>query len=213
VLEERLRIKAVIFDYGCVLCLDQPAEDRARIEALAGVEHGERMWEAYWELRPAHDRGLTTGAEFWDGVARRLGRSWDADLRARLIEADVASWSHPNQRMIAWLETLAGEGFLVGLLSNAPFECRDAILGTPWARSLAHATFSCDVRSLKPEQEIYRHCLAGLGVEAGSALFIDDRAVNVEGAERVGLRALRFVDAGELGAELAGINGLPPVPI
>jgi putative hydrolase of the HAD superfamily len=207
-----LGVKAVIFDYGCVLSLDQPAEDRVRMEALAG-DDGARMWPAYWEHRPAYDRGLTTGQEFWASVGEQVGMDWDADLRARLIEADIASWSHLDARMVAWLEALADAGVLVGLLSNAPREIRDAILGRqPWARSLTHATFSCDVRSLKPEPEIYRHCLAGLGVDAENALFIDDRPVNVEGAERVGLRALRFTSAGELAAELTGADGLPPLP-
>jgi putative hydrolase of the HAD superfamily len=207
-LEERLDVQAVIFDYGCVLCLDQPAEDRARIEALAAVDPA-RFWAAYWEGRPDYDRGEITAHEFWAWVAGQTGATWGEGERETLIREDVASWIHMDWRMVAWLEALADAGIPVGLLSNAPVEVRDAVLGQAWARRLAHATFSCDVGSLKPEPEIYRHCLEGLGVAPADALFIDDRAVNVEGAERVGLRAVRFVGPGDLASDLAGIDGLP----
>jgi putative hydrolase of the HAD superfamily len=208
-----LGVRAVIFDYGCVLSLEQPAEDRAGIERLAGVD-GARLWPAYWVFRADYDRGRITGQEFWGLVGERLGRRWDAARRGLLIDADIASWLHLDARMLAWLEVLADAGILVGLLSNAPVELRDAVLGGQhaWAGRLAHATFSCDVDALKPEPEIYRSCLAGLGVAPAEALFIDDRPVNIEGAERIGLRAVRYVDPGELAADLAGIDGLPPLP-
>jgi putative hydrolase of the HAD superfamily len=207
-----LGIQAVIFDYGCVLCVDQPADDRARIEALAGVD-GARLWPAYWERRPDYDRARVTGQEFWGLVGERVGAAWDRARRDALIRADIASWTHMDGRMVGWLEALADAGVTVGLLSNAPVEIRDAILGgQAWVDRLAHATFSCDVDALKPSPEIYLHCLEGLGVAPGDALFIDDRAVNVEGAERVGLRAVRFVDPGDLAADLAGIDGLPQLP-
>jgi putative hydrolase of the HAD superfamily len=207
-----LDVQAVIFDYGSVLSIDPPAEERARIEALAGVD-GERLWPAYWDGRPDYDLGRVTGHEFWALVGERVGRAWDADQRAALIDADVASWLHVDARMVAWLEALADAGVTVGLLSNAPVEIRDAIIGgQPWSGRLTHATFSCDVDVLKPDPEIYRLCLAGLGIDAADALFIDDRMVNVEGAARVGLRAVRFVDPGDLAADLAGIDGLPPLP-
>lgn len=205
-------IQAVIFDYGCVLCVDQPAGDRARIEAVAGVD-GARLWPAYWDGRPDYDRAMVTGHEFWSQVGERVGAAWDRERRDALIQADIASWLHMNWRMVAWLEAIADTGMPVGLLSNAPLEIRDAILdGQAWSGRLTHATFSCDVGALKPAPEIYLHSLEGLGVAPGDALFIDDRAVNVEGAERVGLRAVRFVDPGDLAADLAGIDGLPQLP-
>lgn len=208
----RVGVRAVIFDYGCVLCIDQPAADRARMEALAGVDAA-TLWPAYWDLRPDYDRGRVTGAGFWGQVAERVGRHWDAERRAALIRADVASWTHLDDRMVGWLEAIADTGMPVGLLSNAPAEIRDAILdGQAWTGRLAQATFSCDVGALKPEPEIYRHCVGGLGVAPSEALLIDDRIVNVEGAKRAGLQALRFVDPGDLAADLAGIDGLPPLP-
>ena len=47
-------------------------------------------------------------------------------------------------------------------------------------------------RLAKPDPRIFRLCLERLGLSAGAALFVDDRADNVETAAGVGLQTLRF---------------------
>ncbi len=61
---------------------------------------------------------------------------------------------------------------------------------------------SGDERMVKPDPALYRLALARFGVAAGDALFIDDRADNIAGAESVGMAGHRFIDAPTLRAEL-----------
>jgi 2-haloacid dehalogenase len=58
-------------------------------------------------------------------------------------------------------------------------------------------------KMLKPDPAIYRLALERFGLEPGEALFIDDRAVNVAGAEAVGMGAHLFEGADGLRARLA----------
>jgi putative hydrolase of the HAD superfamily len=51
---------------------------------------------------------------------------------------------------------------------------------------------SCEVGLSKPDPRIYQLCLDRLGLRAPETLFVDDRADNVEGAARLGLRTLQF---------------------
>ena len=51
---------------------------------------------------------------------------------------------------------------------------------------------------LKPDPAIYRLALARFGLEPHHALFIDDRPINVHGAEAVGMHAHAFTDAAAL---------------
>ena len=51
---------------------------------------------------------------------------------------------------------------------------------------------SCEVGLFKPDPRIYELCLERLVLPAAGTLFVDDRADNVEGAARVGLRTLQF---------------------
>ena len=61
---------------------------------------------------------------------------------------------------------------------------------------------SGEVKLLKPDPAIYFLALRRFGLHPGEALFVDDRAINVEGACAVGMAAHLFVDAADLRARL-----------
>ena len=67
---------------------------------------------------------------------------------------------------------------------------------------------SGDEKLVKPDAAIYRLALARFGVAASDAVFVDDRADNVAGAEAVGMTGIVFTDAAALRASLRGL-GLP----
>ena len=56
---------------------------------------------------------------------------------------------------------------------------------------------------MKPDPAIYRLALARFGIDPAGALFIDDVAANVAGAESVGIAGHQFVDAATLEQDLA----------
>ena len=55
---------------------------------------------------------------------------------------------------------------------------------------------------MKPDPAIYRLAIERFGIDSAGALFIDDVAKNIEGAESVGIAAHLFVDAATLECEL-----------
>ncbi|OHD06621.1 HAD family hydrolase [Sphingopyxis sp. RIFCSPHIGHO2_12_FULL_65_19] len=55
---------------------------------------------------------------------------------------------------------------------------------------------------MKPDPAIYRLAIERFGIDPAGALFIDDVAKNVAGAESVGITGHRFVDAETLETEL-----------
>jgi 2-haloacid dehalogenase len=65
---------------------------------------------------------------------------------------------------------------------------------------------SGDERLVKPDAAIYRLALDRFGLRAEDAVFIDDSAANVAGAEAVGIRSIHFKDAASTRAELAAAN-------
>jgi 2-haloacid dehalogenase len=62
---------------------------------------------------------------------------------------------------------------------------------------------SGQVKLLKPDPAIYYLALDRFRLRPDEALFIDDRAINVEGALAVGMRAHLFTDAADLRLRLA----------
>ena len=54
-LSQKRSDRAVVFDYGDVLCLEQTLEDMKGMALVRGIPH-ERFSELYWRLRPPYDR-------------------------------------------------------------------------------------------------------------------------------------------------------------
>jgi putative hydrolase of the HAD superfamily len=65
---------------------------------------------------------------------------------------------------------------------------------------------SCFVHLRKPDPAIYRLALEVTQTPADQALIVDDRAINVEAAERVGMHAIQFRDIDQLRACLADLG-------
>lgn len=58
-------------------------------------------------------------------------------------------------------------------------------------------------KMMKPDPAIYRLAIERFGIDPAGALFIDDVAANIAGAESVGIAGHQFVDAAMLERELA----------
>ena len=79
-----------------------------------------------------------------------------------------------------------------------PFRAREAELFDRFR----DVVVSGDERLVKPDTAIYRLALDRFGLSAGQALFVDDRADNVAGAEAVGMRGHLFTGAVALRRDL-----------
>lgn len=188
----------VIFDYGGVLALHQTREDAEHLAELAGLTP-DVFNSVYWAERGAYDKGLMTAEDYWNGMAVKSGKTFTADQIRLLIEADNISWTHFDDEMYAYVRKLRSAGKRIAVLSNMPHELGEVIKATTEGfEPFHHITLSYEVRSIKPEPEIYEHCLAGLGLEAKDVLFLDDRPENIEGARRLGIDGIRFTSRDEV---------------
>ncbi|MBM7169515.1 HAD family phosphatase [Streptomyces sp. G44] len=184
--------RTLLFDMFGVIARHQSEDGRARLVATAGVPEAP-FWEAYWGLRQPYDRGDVTGPGYWRRVAEALGTIFGREQVARLIEADIASWSRVDATMVTLIEELAAAGERIALLSNIPeelalhYEARHA-----WLRHFQVRAFSCRIGHAKPEPGAYRWCLDALETEPGRVLFVDDREENIRAAEAAGLRGHLF---------------------
>ena len=190
----------LICDYGEVLSLAPPAEDRAALEAAAGWrETSDTFWSSYWTQRRSYDRGDVSAGAYWEAV---LDRSVTEGELSRLIAADVAGWMHPNVRSVEAVRSLRDRGLQLALFSNAPVEVAAGIAAASWMAPFSRMFFSCDLRAVKPEPAAYRAVLDGLHVTARDVVFVDDRPANIAGAEAMGIPAVLFEGADQLAALL-----------
>jgi len=175
-------VRAVVFDYGNVLCLEQPLEDMKGMALVCGIPH-ERFSELYWKLRPPYDRGDIDGPAYWTAVVGQQELCLSRDQMATLIKLDSESITRPNQGAVQWAKLLHHEGFPLTLLSNMPLELsRHVTKSFPSLSTFEYLIYSCDYGSINPELAIYRNCLELLKAAPQDILYLDDRAENVEAA-------------------------------
>ena len=206
-----MKIRAVIFDFGGVLCFHPTQEQIARASAECGMEPREFV-RALWKNRLVYDGGQDP-YEYWRGVAEIAGRAFNDALIARMIECEIDFWSKLDERVLAWIGELRAGGLRTAILSNLPrplgerLRTRDVFLDR-----FDHITFSFELGVVKPQREIYEDAVRGVGVAPGETLFIDDRAENIEGAHAAGLQAELYSTWENFG-DVPGRYGLPQMRI
>lgn len=199
----------VLFDLFGVIARQQSSSGQELLVTTAAVSaHG--FWESYWALRMPYDRGEVTGSEYWRQVAAALGTTFNDHQIARLIDADIASWSAVDDDMVALVEQTAASGRRVALLSNIPEE-----LATHyeehhrWLKHFDIVAFSCRIGHAKPEPEAYRWCCRALDLAPGRILFVDDRAENVQAAEAIGMPGHLFIGPTQARQAIAELDMVP----
>ncbi len=107
------------------------------------------------------------------------------------------------------LKRLRADGVEMHVLSNYPcwYRLIEDKLGL--SKYLPWTFVSCEMGARKPDARAYLGACERLGISAGECVFVDDRRQNCEGARAVGMDAIVFDDADQLGAELRR-RGLAP---
>ena len=184
--------RAVILDFGGVICFHPTDQQIASAAARCDLTPPDFL-RAFWKNRLAYDAGLDP-YEYWRGVAREAGRTFDDALSAEMIGREIDFWSRFDDRMLNWIHELRGGGTRVGILSNLPSPLGTKLIEDGFMKRFDHATLSYELGVVKPQRAIYEDAVRGLGVAAGDALFVDDRPENVEGAVAVGLRGVLYTN-------------------
>lgn len=185
-------VKAVIFDFGNVLCFPPSEHQYERAARECGVPIADFV-RVFWLHRILYDAGELGPREYWNKIAADTGRTFDDRLIERMVRYEIEFWSRFDERVLAWATQLRTGGFRTGMLSNLSSPLGDGLRAAPgFLDHFDHVTLSYELRIVKPQREIYEYSCRGLGIAPDEALFLDDRPENVEGALAAGLNAVTF---------------------
>ena len=196
--------KAVIFDIGQVLfhwdlrhlftkLIADPADVEQFVTTVITPE---------WHFQSDAGRPLD------EMIAERIAEYPDAEA---LIRAYATRFNEtipgPVAGMHALVEELATRGVPLFVISNFGHEFwQDFHPTQPIFGHFRDILVSGTEKLAKPDPAIYRLALERFGLRADEALFIDDRADNIAGAESVGIAGHVFTDAPTLRQWLRGLG-------
>ena len=194
-----LRVGAIISDFGGVLTTPlhgafQAFQDTSGVP-LAELGTAMAALGARLGVNPLFEleTGRLSEAEFLSQIgvqlSEQLGRTIDMDGFGERYFAHL----EPNEPMIGYMRELRERGYKLAICTNNVREWEHrwrAML--PVEEIFDVVVDSAFVGTRKPEPRIYELTLEALGVQAGSALLIDDIEANCTGARELGINAVWF---------------------
>lgn len=182
--------KALIFDFFGVICSEVAP---VWIKTHLPNESAEELHERY--IRSV-DEGAVSDVEMFRTLAN-LANTTEEKIRKEwhdLISID--------QDLVTLIKNLKAT-YKIGLCSNAWSSFIDPILEENNLSELFDTiVISCEVHVTKPNQLMYETVLSELGIESNEAIFIDDDILNIQGAERAGMRGILFTSVEDLEAKI-----------
>lgn len=208
-------IRTVILDAGGVICLPRPGDwlTPVRFEEIIGENRLNSVSPEllYGIKREAAniflDESLPLADETWEFAARRnylaevaKRAGWtltdrEADVLARDFTENDARYDFYDDARSGL--DLLGAGHSLGLLSDAMPSLRRIFDNAGLLEKFDAAVLSCEVGATKPDPRMYRAILEKLEADPAECIFVDDRVVNLEGAEACGIRAVHLCREGE----------------
>jgi putative hydrolase of the HAD superfamily len=197
-------IKALFWDVGGVLLTN--AWDRSqREEVLERFKLDREEFADRHELvLSSFERGKITLEEYLDRTVFYRARPFTRDEFTNAMYA----LSQPNREALAFAKSLADTGkYLMGTINNESRELNAYRIEKFELRSIFGLfVSSCFVGLRKPEEGIYRLALDETQQVAEECCFIDDRPLNLEVAERLGMHTIEMDDVEQLRADLRKIG-------
>ena len=122
-----------------------------------------------------------------------------------IIRKFVVDDFYVDQEMLTLVRELR-KTCTTALLTNFPAHVHD-FMKRSWHMDGAfdHIIVSADVKLIKPDPRIYQLSLERVGCQAHEAVFIDDRKINVDAAQALGIKGILFKSKAKTIAALSRI--------
>ncbi len=185
-----LQIDAILFDLGGVVI--ELAGVEKMLEWSEGVDTTDELWRRW--LRSDAVRRFETGAIGRDAFAREVTAEFGVPVPPDEFLAAFTWW--PRSVLPGAFELLSAlrGRYRLASVSNTN-EIHWQRFSQTWSLDAAfdHNFPSHLVGKLKPDADYFAHVVEAIGAPAHRVLFVDDNAINVDAAARLGLHARRVV--------------------
>lgn len=181
-------IKAILFDFFGVIRQDS-------FQAWM-LNHGYTRSDEPGDISRRMDLGLISNEQFCSELASLSGQTID-ELMSEFEQNEKF-----DQDMIDYIVVLKTT-YKIGLLSNSESDYLRKILSEKNLERLFDAiVISGEVGYAKPDTELFKTALDMLGVQSDESIFIDDQQKNIDAAEKIGIRGIKFEDFDKFKEEL-----------
>jgi putative hydrolase of the HAD superfamily len=197
-------VSTVFWDVGGVL-LTNGWDRRSRAGAVERFGLNREEFEGRHELVVADfETGRISLDDYLDYTVFHRERAFARDAFRDFMYTQ--STAHEETLALA-REIAATRRWLIGTINNESLDLNEYRIETFGLRDIFAVFFSsCFVGLQKPTEPIFRLALELTQKDPGECVMIDDRALNLERAEALGLHVIHYTDVGGLRESLAGLG-------
>ena len=183
-------IKNIIFDFGNVVIKFVPRDIVAKV-TTEQTEHALLLDAVFGKgCFEETDRGLVSLEQH-----KALTRAKLPEYLHRKADKLLDSW-YLDLPVMCGMENLLNDckkaGYKIYLLSNINIQFAENTNKVPILKLFDGLMLSSYVKHVKPEKEIYHALLDRYNLKAEECIFVDDRKINVDGGEAVGIKGYLF---------------------
>lgn len=197
-------IRAIFWDVGGVL-LTNAWDHTERAEALEHFHLDEKEFHDRHEMVvSSFERGKITLDEYLDRTVFHCARPFSRDD----FRDYMFSLSKPFREVLELAKALSdSRKYLMGTINNESRELNYYRIEKYGLRQMFRLFISsCFVGLRKPERDIYRLALETTQIPAAECCFIDDRALNLECAAKLGMHTIEMQQVEQLREDLAKLG-------
>ena len=197
-------IRNIVFDAGNVLVdydwqsyLKSFSFPEEEYERIADITFRSPEWNE-------RDRGVLSEEEIVERFAA-AAPEYEDDIRK--VMSRTYDSVHPLDYADTWVRYLKNQGYHLYLLSNfCDYMLKVNRPQMTFLKYMDGVIFSCEVKLIKPEREIYELFLQRYQLNPGECVFLDDREENCEGARQAGMKAICFKNLKQAAGELEALG-------
>ena len=196
-------IKAVIFDFGNVICRFDNRVVLTRVAERSGksVQELEELVYQSSDFIKQYERGLATSHEFF----RHFSVLCDLEVSEEDFIKMYTDKFTPIPETMDLIRRLKGN-YRLGLLSNtSEWDFEYGIKMTEVFSLFDSVTLSFRVHALKPEPDIYRDAVSKLGVPPEECVYVDDIDRYADAARELGMTAIQYRSPQDLLVKLKNV--------
>ncbi len=179
-------IKAILFDAGGVYLKGNFAQFAKKAFGILGIS---KTVSAVNEVTPDEmfDRGKISIQEFFKKCFKV---PISIEQEKQLVNLWTNNWK--LEPKMAKLVKQLKKNYRLGMISNSDAVNFPVYAKKGWLEPFEVLVLSHELGILKPEKEIYQIAIQKLGLMPEECLFIDDQEKCVEGAQKLGMKAIWF---------------------
>jgi len=194
--------KVIVFDFGGVI-VHSDKEKTAFYEFIQDTFHFDqttlREIRTHFELLSREVK--ISDIAFWLELAEKHRVALPSDWKARYDAAVIESFNE-SKEMRDIIQFYKEKGIQIALLSNVPAKHAAFLRAHGFYDDFSPVLLSCDIGVSKPDPRSFQILLSEINRSPEDCIFIDDKKDNIDAAKALGIDAIQFFSAEQVGEEL-----------